>query len=436
MSVRDRSRVSSLAGLPPLAGAVDHGGPDSLGVPRWDFSSNANACGPEPSALAALRAADPCAYPDPAYQALLDALGRLHGVPARRVLIAASASEFIARLTSAVALAQPGATVHVPVPGYDDYARAARAARLRIIDGRGECGVAPSLRAWERRCETLGEGVRAARAGSTRITPDRLATDPATGEGMDHHDGAAMSMDKGMDMDMRRGAAMGHDAPAAHPAVAPHEPADLVWHTEPGSPCGSTGPAPATKAGGLLVIDCAYAPLRLDGAAGPLPPNAWQLWSPNKALGLTGVRGAYALAPAEADGGDLIACLVALAPSWPVGAHGVAMLRAWAGAATQAWVRHSRVTLAGWKEAQLASMRDGGWTVAPSVTPFVAARWPDSLPPPAVLLPRLREHGVKLRDTASMGLPGWVRLSVQPPEAQQALAQAWRAVVRGWGEGP
>lgn len=436
MSVRDRSRLSSLAGLPPLAGAADHGGPDALGVPRWDFSSNANACGPEPSALAALRAADPCAYPDPAYQALRDALGRLHGVPARRVLVAASASEFIARLTTAVALARPGATVRVPVPGYGDYARAARAAGLRIVDGRGECGVAPAVRAWAGRCHALGEGARAARAGSTGMHGDRLATDEATGERLDRGDGVAVSVSVGVGVGVGVGAAMGRDAPVADPAMAPHEPADLVWHTEPGSPCGSTGPAPVTKAGGVLVIDCAYAPLRLDGAAGPLPPNAWQLWSPNKALGLTGVRGAYALAPAEADGGDLIACLAALAPSWPVGAHGLAMLQAWAGAAAQAWVRHSRVTLARWKEAQLASMRDGGWTVAPSVTPFVAARWPDGLPPPAVLLPRLREHGVKLRDTASMGLPGWVRLSVQPPEAQQALARAWRTVVRGWGEGP
>lgn len=35
-----------------------HGGPDALGVPAHDFSTNANACGPCPDALDALRRAD------------------------------------------------------------------------------------------------------------------------------------------------------------------------------------------------------------------------------------------------------------------------------------------------------------------------------------------------------------------------------------------
>lgn len=35
-----------------------HGGPDALGAPAHDFSTNANACGPCPEALAQVRAAD------------------------------------------------------------------------------------------------------------------------------------------------------------------------------------------------------------------------------------------------------------------------------------------------------------------------------------------------------------------------------------------
>ena len=34
---------------------LEHGGPDALGVPRWDFSTNANACGPCPPALQAVQ---------------------------------------------------------------------------------------------------------------------------------------------------------------------------------------------------------------------------------------------------------------------------------------------------------------------------------------------------------------------------------------------
>ncbi|HSV54496.1 MAG TPA: aminotransferase, partial [Burkholderiaceae bacterium] len=37
----------------------------------------------------------------------------------------------------------------------------------------------------------------------------------------------------------------------------------------------------------------------------------------------------------------------------------------------------------------------------------------------------LRAHGIKLRDTASFGLPGYARLSVQAPIAQDALESGW-----------
>lgn len=40
------------------------------------------------------------------------------------------------------------------------------------------------------------------------------------------------------------------------------------------------------------------------------------------------------------------------------------------------------------------------------------------------MAPRLRERGIRVRDAASFGLPGWVRVSAQPPAAQQALQQA------------
>ena len=46
-----------------------HGGPDAWGVPLHDFSTNSNACGPCPQALAAVQAADATRYPDAAYTA-------------------------------------------------------------------------------------------------------------------------------------------------------------------------------------------------------------------------------------------------------------------------------------------------------------------------------------------------------------------------------
>ncbi|MEF9944598.1 MAG: aminotransferase class I/II-fold pyridoxal phosphate-dependent enzyme, partial [Burkholderiaceae bacterium] len=83
----------------------------------------------------------------------------------------------------------------------------------------------------------------------------------------------------------------------------------LAWVTEPISPSGATRVADlpcflavAQAFGASVVLDLAYQPLRFDG--GPLPvavDSAWQLCSPNKACGLTGVRAAYAIAPLGAE---------------------------------------------------------------------------------------------------------------------------------------
>lgn len=308
-----------------------HGGPDALGRPPHDFSTNANACGPCPTTLAALRQADWQRYPDPAYTALRERLGAWHGVPVQRVVLAASGSEWIQRIT---AHAAHNGLRHVVLPrhGYGDYARAARA--------------------W------------------------------------------------------------GLEPPSAH------QPA-LHWACEPSSPLGRADESLCHGVQGLRVVDCAYAPLRLEGEPAPLPADAWQLWSPNKALALTGVRAAYAIAPAQATTVTL-AALHALAPSWPLGADGVALLESWTQPATQAWLAESLATLRAWKAAQAALCEELGWAVLPgSLANFFTARPP--LEPPLALL---RAQGIKLRDCASFGLPGHVRLGVLPPASQQALRSA------------
>ena len=105
--------------------APAHGGPDALGVPLHDFSTNANACGPCPQALAALGHADRRHYPDPAYTRLRALLAGFHGVDVERIVIAASASEFIHRITAHAARSGLRRAVS-PAHGYGDYARAAR----------------------------------------------------------------------------------------------------------------------------------------------------------------------------------------------------------------------------------------------------------------------------------------------------------------------
>ncbi|WP_348067528.1 aminotransferase class I/II-fold pyridoxal phosphate-dependent enzyme [Polaromonas sp.] len=322
--------------------ARSHGGADGQGVPLHDFSSNSNACGPCPQALAAVQQADASAYPDPDYSSLRGQLAAFHGVPVHRVLLAGSASEFIFRVTS-LAAQRAGAAVCLPPYSYGDYAQAARAWKLPVV---------------------------------------------------------------------------------AEPAQA-----QLRWACDPSSPLGAAqaGLNQLADARALCVLDRAYEPLRLGDAMALHAETLrlfWQLWTPNKALGLTGVRAAYVLAPAGSE--DAVAQLESLAPSWPVGAHGVAMLQAWTLPAVQAWLAGSLVSLREWKARQIALCESLGWACLPSEANFFCAR--PAVPQGISLtqaLAQLRLQGIKLRDTTSFGLPGHVRLSVMPPAAQDALAAAW-----------
>lgn len=324
-----------------------HGGTDFLGTPRFDFSTNSNACGPCPEALRAVQQADVTHYPDSSYAHLRETLASFHDVDAARIVLAGGASEFIFRITAAVAqrVSQKGrgpATVHLPNCAYGDYAHAAQA--------------------W------------------------------------------------------------------AMASVASSDSADLIWACEPSSPLGQPHAAwpeslqhdKPLQSESVLVLDRAYEPLRLSGSVGLTSDQlnrVWQLWTPNKALGLTGIRAAYAIAPVNAQA--FVGTLEALAPSWPVGAHGVALLNAWVQPEVHQWLIESLQTLRQWKVDQLELLQSLGWTCLPSDANFFCA-----YPLLAVDVSRLRAAGIKLRDAASLGLPGHFRLSVQGPQALAALGAA------------
>ena len=342
-----------------------HGGPDALGVPAYDFSTNGNACGPCQLALADVQHCDARHYPDPSYAALRQGLADFHAVEPWRIVLAGSASEFISRITGWVyrgsrgdAPAQDSTTVSVPVHAYSDYAAMAQAWELAVVH-------------------------------------------------------------------------------------QPHS-AALSWACEPSSPMGQgqvewSQAYLATQVAltqrsvkrSVHVLDCAYAPLRLSGTPTVLASqrnSLWQLWSPNKALGLTGLRGAYAIAPTDAH--DTAIALNNLCPSWPLGVHAVAMLQAWVKPEVQRWLSHTHVTLRGWKERQVSRLEALGWTCLPSDASFFAAQpfnhaGDDAADNCVPAIQHLRHAGVKLRDARSFGLPGYVRVSVLPPAAQDALIQAW-----------
>lgn len=324
-----------------------HGGPDQAGVPLYDFSSNSNACGPCPQALAAVQQADAASYPDATYTLLRAQLADFHGVNVSRIVLAGSASEFIFRIT-ALAVQRGARAVWLPPHSYGDYAQAAQAWKL--------------------------------------------------------------------------------------PQLAAAQQAQLRWACDPSSPMGGAHAGLDHLTGGdaLCVLDRAYEPLRLSAALALTDAELqafWQIWTPNKALGLTGVRAAYVIAPPGADAA--VAQLEGLAPSWPVGAHGVAMLQAWTRPEVQTWLTNSLATLRDWKTRQIALCESLAWTCLPSDANFFCAR--PALPASLSLqqaLSALRAQGIKLRDTTSFGLPGQVRLSVMPPTAQDALHNVWHYLVK------
>lgn len=336
-----------------------HGGPDGLQPIRHDFSTNASPLGPPPELARAIAQADRTRYPDPSYDALRERLADWHGVPRRHVLATAGTSEAIRRLTLAARL-QGVDTVWVPHPGYGDYAAAANALEMALHD-----------------------------YGSEEQLLEVLAT--------------------------RRTRA-------------------LVWICEP---CNPTGGALSRDFWSQLhrvigttdcvvALDRAYEPLRLSGrdpVPRPLALQAWQCFSPNKALGVTGLRAGYLVAPRH-DPRQLRERAASLAPSWVLSAEGVALLDGLHGVSTRAWLDAARATLADWTLMQRDALEALGWEQRPSVVPFWLARPPagTSLP---LRLRRLRDAGIKLRDATSLGLPGWVRVSAQPPASQRALRDAW-----------
>lgn len=356
------------------AGA-EHGGTDDLGTPEHDFSTNSNACGPCPPTLHAIQSANSSHYPDPQYRDLHRSLAQLHQIEEWRIVLAGSASEFIHRFTAWAQL-QGIQQVELPVHSYADYAHAASVRRMKVVRRQTALASLPWM------------------------------------------------------------------PPQPEASIQPI----LQWACEPASPCGTADPALAswitkneTQQALLRMCDCAYLPLTLTTKhswlqrSQALQSHCWQMFSPNKSLGMTGIRAAYAIAPMPDSETEIrvkqqVHELNALAASWPIGSHGVAMLQSWAENESQQWLAQSKKTLADWKSQQTQLCESLQWQVLPgSMANYMIAAIPD-MPELRPILTQLRQTGIKLRDCNSFGLAGHVRLGVRSPQAQEALWQHWQAL--------
>jgi histidinol-phosphate aminotransferase len=318
-----------------------------------DFSTNAHPMGANPWVTERIRRADRSRYPDLQYTALREELAGLHAVSPRRIVVGASASELIWRITRA----------------WSGHERAAV-----ITDER-----------------TFGEYLRAAlHIGVPVVSPEGSR------------------------------------------ACSP-----LVWHCNPDNPTGASADERVAATlewlrgrqapRGMIAADLAYWPFRhLLGDRTELVTRAtWanrvvQLWSPNKLHGLTGVRGAYLVLPAstaEIDG----RLLASQAPSWVLGADGVALLSAHTRPRARAFVLSTAAKLRRWKHDQDRYLKEAGWQAQESHLHF--GLWRPPVPPLAQLAwhAQLRHQGIKVRDASSFGRPGWVRLVSRPIEDVEAL---------------
>lgn len=357
---------------------LEHGGTDLGPAVTWDFSTNANPL-PSPERLSmALAGADRRRYPEPSYLHLRERLAQSGLGDAGRILPTAGSAEAIRRLTLQACLR--GATrVWTPWPGFGEYAAAAEALGLAV---QRYSDIAE-----------LAEAVSACRAS-------------------------------------------GEHAPM------------LVWVCDPCNPTGRCFSEEAWQRLAdlcathelTLAVDLAYAPLRWPqraaGGQGALPECvraiAWQLWSPNKALGLTGVRAGALVAPVSAISAEQadIDQLLQLAPSWVLSAEGVALLQAWCEPDVLDWLQACAQQLATWRDELATDLRALGWSLHADgpgpLVPFLLARPPEG-ESAANVLQRCRAAGIRLRDATSLGLPGWLRLRAHVPEARQALLTCLRS---------
>jgi histidinol-phosphate aminotransferase len=191
----------------------------------------------------------------------------------------------------------------------------------------------------------------------------------------------------------------------------------ICW---PNNPTGDLWPLDfvATAAGaGPLVVDMAYAPLCDPPLAEEIEvasSAAYRLYSPNKAFGLTGVRGAYLILP-RADQG-----LAGAAPSWVMGRDAVAMLEAASEPRARVWLARCLPQVQRWRRALVRSLTHLGLQVRDSPATFLLVKVGDA----ARVAAHMRSVEVRVRDCTSFGMREWIRLSAQAPGAQRTLLAA------------
>ncbi len=315
-----------------------------------------------------------------------------------------------------------GGTDSMPEPRYDFSSNA------------NPAGPCPSVLAAVRTADVsrypdpLYAQLRGKLAAHHRTTADRIVVGAGASELIlrliRHHQGTVQQLAPTFS-EYARGAALcdrrliSMNTPAAFLRAQARQPG-LGFVCWPNNPTGDLWPlefVAEAAASGPLVVDLAYASLcggsRL-AAIETASRRAYRLYSPNKAFGLTGVRGAYLVAP------RIDRRLAHAAPSWVIGRDAVAFLEAGVEPRARAWLGRTIPRIERWRSRLVRSLRQLGLQVRDGPATFLLVNVHDA----ARVAQRMRRDGVRVRDGGSFGLPEWIRLSAQPPRAQQALLVA------------
>ncbi|MEM7436445.1 MAG: aminotransferase class I/II-fold pyridoxal phosphate-dependent enzyme [Myxococcota bacterium] len=324
-----------------------------------DFAVSVNPLGPCPALIKVLREVDPQGYPDPACDHARESLGAHVGVSPERLVLGNGASELLWTLAKVLQNRDQDRALVVE-PAFGEASLAAKA-----------YGHAP-----------------------VRFRVD----DPA------RFDPAALK------------AAIADANPSFVYVANPTSPWGRTWSiTLLAELIESTQPVPWIVDESFLSLSAAHQDARV-----PLPDSAIRLHSLGKALGLAGVRVAYAIVSPGL--GDRIR---ATRPPWTVNAYALAVVRAIA--ESGAWIAESRemlLALAG----QLGELLEHtNLRLESSQTIYGVMRVGNAA---SVAEHLLGGHHIAVRDCASFGMPEHIRVCARPKADLEKLVAAIVEVCR------
>lgn len=206
------------------------------------------------------------------------------------------------------------------------------------------------------------------------------------------------------------------------PAIDSFAPDTVVYFAHPGNPLGAPADLERVETWArrnprtLFVADESFLNLSedFDDLDRVLPSNVLRLRSLTKDFGLAGVRVGYMLAPAS-----IVEAMETVRPPWTVNA--LAQKLVLASLRSSDWLARARNELCAARRQLVAKLDSAGFETLPSTTIYCMVRVGEGSRCKRFLL---REHRIRVRDCASFGMPGWIRVAARESQTHHRLLEA------------